>query len=156
MRKLDARVPLIETYTLEEEVRNSLWQERLVTLLSGFFGVIAVLVSALGLYGSLAYSVARRGRELEIRIAIGAQVADIVRTVCARITWFVAIGLLAGVLGSVALLRMAGALLFGVSSVDLFSLSAAVLLLLLCSAMAAVSPSRRAAKTDPIVALREE
>ena len=85
LRRLDPTVPLIEAFTLEQEVQSSLWQERMVAILSGFFGVVALLLSALGLYGTLAYSVARRSRELAIRIAVGAQVRDIVHTVCSRI-----------------------------------------------------------------------
>lgn len=156
MRRIDPAVPLIEAFTLEQELQASLWHERLVMLLAGFFGGFALLISAMGIYGTLAYSVARRSRELGIRIAVGAQIADVVRTVCGRVMRFVGIGFTAGVLGSLVLLRWAGGLFFGVGPADPFSLSAAAGLLLCVSVLAVVSPARRAAKTDPIVALREE
>ncbi len=156
IRRLDPRIPLIEVFTLEQEVQTSLWQERMVTVLSAFFGIVALLLSAIGLYGTLSYSVARRSRELGIRIAIGAQLRDIVQTVCARLFWSIAIGLPAGVLAAIFLLRLAKSLLFGVSPIDPLSFATVTCLLVLISAMAAVSSTRRAAKTDPTVALRQE
>lgn len=155
IRRLDPRIPLIEVLTLEQEVQTSLWQERVVTVLSAFFGIVALLLSAIGLYGTLSYSVARRSRELGIRIAIGAQLRDIVQTVCARLLWPIAIGLPAGVFAAIFLLRLAKSLLFGVSPIDPLSLLTVTASLLLVSSIAAVSPTRRAAKTDPTVALRE-
>ncbi len=156
LRGLDPRVPLIEAFTLEQEIQNSLWQERLVTILSGFFGIVALLLSALGLYGALAYSVARRTREFGIRIAVGAQLSDIIRTVCARMGWSIAIGLSGGVTAAVVLLGFARSLFFGVEPVDPLSFAVAGGVLLLCSVIAAASPSWRAARTDPALALREE
>jgi ABC-type antimicrobial peptide transport system permease subunit len=149
-------VPLIESFTLEQEVQSSLWQERLLTILSGFFGVIALVLSALGLYGALAYSVTRRSRELGIRIVVGAQMRDVVRAVCSRMLWPVLIGLLAGMFGASVLLGFAKTLLFGVARVDPLSFGAATILLLAASVAAAVPPSWRAAKTDPVVTLRVE
>ena len=97
LRKLDPRVLMIEANTLEQDIQSSLWQERLVTLLSGFFGVIAVILSGIGLNAALVYSVTRRRRELGIRIAIGAQDRHIVQTICGRAIVAVGIGLAVGV-----------------------------------------------------------
>lgn len=155
IRRLDPRIPLIEVFTLEEEIQSSLWQERLVTTLCVFFGIVALALSAIGLYGILSYSVARRSRELSIRIAIGARMHDIVRTVCGRLCLSVAIGLPTGVLAGIFILRFAQKLLFNVSPVDPLSFSAVALFLLLISALAALPAARRAAQTDPSIALRD-
>ncbi len=153
---LDAGVPLVEADTLEQEIQTSLWQERLVALLSAFFGAVAVLLAALGLYGSLTYSVARRTHELGIRVAIGAHASHIVRTVCrpvvAAVLWGVGFGLVA----AMALLRVTGPMLFGLQPMDPASLAAAAGLVVLCAAAAAARPAWRAARVDPAAALREE
>lgn len=155
LRGLDARVPLMEVFTLEQEVQNSLWQERLVALLSGFFGMVALVLAGIGLYGSLAYSVAQRSRELGIRIAIGAQTRHVVQTVCTRMLWSVAIGLGCGVLATTVLVRVTRHLLYGVDPLDSMSFSVSIGILLACVLLAAAIPSRRAAKTNPAVALKD-
>jgi predicted permease len=149
-------VPLIEMAPLEQEVQNSLWQERLVARLASFFSVIALLLAGIGLYGTLAYSVSRRKRELGIRLAIGARVRDIIGTVCGRMTWAVAIGLATGLAIATVTLRLARAFLFGVEPIDQLSFAAATAAVLLCSALAALFPSWLAIRTDPAAALREE
>lgn len=156
VRQLDNRIPIREIFTLDQEVERSLWQERLLTILSAFFGVAAALLSAIGLYGALAYSVSRRFRELGIRIAIGAQVRHVVAAVSGPMIWSFAGGVLAGVFAAAALLRFAKPLVFGVPTVDPVSLALASALLLLCSIAAAALPIRRALKTDAAFALREE
>ncbi len=155
-RKLAPRLPLGDVFTLEQEVEDSLWQERLVTMLCAFFGMTGLALSATGLYGALAYSVARRSRELGIRIAVGAQAGDIVRTVSARIVLAVAMGLVGGVFAASVLLRFARSLLFGVDPLDPISFVTAAVVLILCSTIAAASPSWRAANTNPNIALRQE
>jgi predicted permease len=156
LRRLDPAVPMMEAATLEQEVQNSLWQEKLVALLSAFFGITALALSGLGLYGALSYSVARRTRELGIRIAVGARVAHILQTVCARMLWPVGIGLVAGLAFCASVLRVTKHLLYGIEPLDPVSLSAATIIVLLCAVLAAAVPSRRAVGTDPSVALREE
>jgi len=156
MAKLDPAVPLVEVATLEQEIQTSLWQERLVALLAAFFGVVSVVLAGIGLYGSLTYSVTQRKHELGIRAAIGAQVRDIVRTVCAPIAVAVAYGLAAGTLGAMFLLRLTERLLFGVRPGDPWSFGASAGFVLLCAAASAVVPSWRAARIDPSRALREE
>ncbi|MGI9071955.1 MAG: ABC transporter permease [Bryobacteraceae bacterium] len=156
LRRLAPNVPIIEAFTLEQEVQNSLWQERLVTILCAFFGITALLLSATGLYGALAYSVARRSRELGIRVAIGAQARHILQTVCLRMIVAVALGLLGGLLCSVAVMRLAASLVFGVRPDDPLSFVLAAAVLMLCIFFAAVPPARRATKTDPALALRAE
>ncbi len=156
LRKLDPTVPMMEAATLEQEVQNSLWQERLVALLSAFFGVTALALSGLGLYGALSYSVARRTRELGIRIAVGAHVRHILQTVCERTLWPVGIGLVAGLAICALVLRVTKHLLYGIEPLDAASLSTATIIVLLCAVLAVAVPSRRAMSTDPSKALREE
>jgi predicted permease len=156
LRNLDPRVLLVEANTLEQDIQSSLWQERLVMLLSGFFGVIAVMLSGIGLYAALVYSVTRRRRELGIRIAIGAQDFHIVQTVCGRASVAVGIGLAVGLAVSAALLGFTRSLLYGVSPHDPKTLLFTVLGALLCSLSAVAFPTWRAMRTNPVVALREE
>jgi ABC-type antimicrobial peptide transport system permease subunit len=139
-----------------EDIQSSLWQERLVTLLSGFFGVIAVILSGIGLNAALVYSVTRRRRELGIRIAIGAQDRHIVQTICGRAIVAVGIGLAVGVAVSIALLGFTRSLLYGVSPDDPKTLLSTVCGVLLCSLSAVAFPTWRAMRTNPVMSLREE
>ncbi len=149
-------VPLIEALTIEHEIQTSLWQERLVALLSGFFGLAAVLLAGIGLYGSLAQSVAQRSRELGIRMAIGASFRHIVRSICGPMALALFGGLAAGLLAAMLLLRFTARLLFGVEPRDPYSAGVSLGVVLLCAFLAAAGPSWRAAHTDPASALREE
>jgi predicted permease len=153
---VDPGVPLLEVLTLDEEVRTSLWQERLVALLSAFFAVAAVMLAAIGLYGALAWSVTRRRRELGIRLAVGARIGHIVETVCSPMALAVGCGLAAGLAGAAIVLQVAEALLFGVRAIDPASYAAAAAMVLLCAVGGAVLPARRAVRIDPARALREE
>jgi predicted permease len=151
----DAGVPLVEALTLETEVRNSLWQERLVAILSAFFGIASVLLAAIGLYGALARSVTRRSRELGIRLAIGARVRHMIATVARPAALAIAFGLAAGLAGSAALLRVARSMMFGVEPVDPISYAAAAAIILLCAALGAAAPLLRALRIDPASTLRD-
>jgi ABC-type antimicrobial peptide transport system permease subunit len=156
MAEVDAGVPLVEVATLEQEIQASLWQERLVALLSAFFGVIAIALAAIGIYGALAFSVGRRTRELGIRIAVGARVRHIVGTVCAPVLVALASGIAAGLVASAFLLRWTERLLFGVRPIDPGSFAAAALFLLVCAVASAAMPTFRAIRIPPSSALREE
>jgi predicted permease len=155
IRALGGGVPLIEVSALEQEVQNTLWQERLVARLAGFFSSIALLLAGSGLYGTLAYSVSRRKRELGIRIALGARVRHIIETVCGRMTWAVLTGLLAGFGSAALVLRLTRGFLFEVEPLDKLSFAVSALALLTCACLAALIPSWRAMHTDPAAALRE-
>jgi predicted permease len=151
----DSGVPLVEALTLESEVRDSLWQEGLVAILSAFFGIASVLLAAIGLYSALARSVEQRSRELGIRLAIGARVRHIVATVARPAALAIALGLAAGLAGSAALLRVSRSLLFGVEPVDPASYTAAAAVILLCAALGAFGPLLRALRIDPARTLRD-
>jgi predicted permease len=156
IRKLGSGVPLVEEALLEQEVQNTLWQERLVARLAAFFSLIALLLAGIGLYGTLSLSIARRKRELGIRIAVGAQVKQIVSTVCGRMTWAVAIGLTAGLLTGAAVLQLTRKFLFDVDPLDKLSFATAAFVVLLCAVIAALIPCYRAIHTDAAKALRGE
>lgn len=149
-------VPLLEVDTLEEEVQNSLWQERLLALFCAFFGAVALLLTGTGLYALLAYSVARRQRELGIRIALGAQLADVLKAVGGRVAASVAIGLATGIAAAGLLVNITRGFLFGISPLDPLSFVAALAAIALCGVLASFVPSLRAAHTDAAIALREE
>jgi predicted permease len=153
---VDPAAPVREMLTLDQEVQTSLWQERLVAILSAFFGAAAALLAGLGLYGSLASSVEQRRREIGIRIAIGARRIHILRALCSPIALAVSVGTAAGLAASVYLLRLTAKLLYGVRPFDPVSLALAIGFVALCAAAAAVPPVRSAGRIDPASALREE
>ena len=135
---------------------GALWQLGFVGLVSGSFALSALLLSSLGLYGLLAFLVTERTRELGIRIALGARLARLAGSVVGGGLRLVAIGAAIGVAVSLALLRSFGALLFGVSPYDPATYVAVVAVLLSVAAVASYIPARRAARVEPLVALRQE
>ncbi|HTX33700.1 MAG TPA: ADOP family duplicated permease [Bryobacteraceae bacterium] len=156
LASLDPAVPVREILTLDSEVETSLWQERLVAILSAFFGGAAALLAGIGLYGSLALSVEQRRREIGIRVAIGARLVHILRALCGPIAVAVGLGAAAGLTASAFLLRLTERLLYGVRPFDPLSLVLAMVFVCLCAAAAAFPPARRAGRIDPASALREE
>jgi predicted permease len=149
-------VPLVEALTMNQEVSDSLWQERLVAILVAFFGAVSVLLAAIGLYSALARSVTQRTRELGIRVAVGARARHIIGSVGSRLGLAVGCGLAVGFLTSAALLRWTRALLYGVDPVDPISYALAAVFLVLCGGGGAALPLLRALRIDPATALRNE
>jgi putative ABC transport system permease protein len=140
---------------LEEYVTNTLSQERLIAMLSGFFGALALLLAALGLYGITAYAVARRRIELGIRMALGASPGSVVRNVMSRTGGLVLGGILVGGLVAWWASRFVSALLFGLEPTDPWTIGGAMLVLTVVAALAGWLPARRAARIDPAEVLRE-
>lgn len=147
---------LVEFRMLDVEIQQSLLRERLMANLSGGFGFLAALLSALGLYGVMSYMVARRRSEIGVRMAMGAAWGDILRLVFTEAGKLVMIGLAIGLGCSYAVSRYAESLLFGLKPNDAVTLVVACSLLLTTALLATLLPARRAVRMDPAVALREE
>jgi predicted permease len=156
LRALDANVPLLGARTLEEYVNSRVWRERLIALLSGFFAVLALALAAVGLYGVMAYAVTQRTREIGIRMALGAQRAEVVRMIVRESLTPVLIGVAVGLGVAFAGAKVVASLLYGVAPRDPLSLAIAVAAMLAVSVAAAAIPARRASRVEPVEALRYE
>ncbi len=141
--------------TLADQVNASLLQERLVAMLSGFFGAVALLLAGLGLYGVTAYAVSRRRTEIGIRLALGARPGGVVRLVLRRVALLVGTGVVVGGVASLWAARFAGSLLYGLQPRDPWTLGAAAAVLAGVGALAGWLPARRASRVDPARVLRE-
>ena len=142
--------------TAQDQIDRSLLRERLVATISGLFGILAVLLATIGLYGVLSYGIARRTREFGIRIAIGAEGTSILRMVLREAGWLLGSGIVAGLIAAWWLGRIVRSLLYGVQPGDLASLGIAIGILAAAGTLAAWIPARRASRIDPIQALRYE
>ena len=140
---------------LTDQIHASLSQERIVAMLSGFFGALALLLASLGLYGVTSYAVTRRRAEIGIRMALGAAPAGIVRMVLSRVARLVGIGILAGAGASVWLSQFVSALLFGLEPRDPLTIAAAAVTLAAVGAHAGWVPAYRASRIDTAIVLRE-
>ena len=156
LKALDPHLPLYNIKTLSTEIDESLIQERLVTWLSVAFGLLATLLTALGLYGVLTFSVARRTREIGIRVALGAQRRDVFRLIMTRGLILVGVGVVLGVAASFAVSKLLSSLLFGVTPNSVTTLVGVSVGLIVVALVACYIPARRATKVDPLVALRYE
>jgi ABC-type antimicrobial peptide transport system permease subunit len=141
---------------LSDQVRASLTQERLVAQLSGFLGLLALVLAAVGLYGITAHAVARRRGEIGIRIALGARRAGVISLVLRQTVALTALGILLGLAGAATVTGYIQAQLFGVTPLDVGTFATVGLLFGIVSALAAVVPARHAATVDPLIALRCE
>jgi predicted permease len=156
LREMNANVPIKDETTFERQIDESLLQERLMATLSGFFGGLALLLAAIGLYGVLAYAVGRRTSEIGIRMALGAGRKSVLWMVLRETAALVLGGILVGLPLTFAATRLIGKLLFGVTPTDPATIAVAVFTLLLAAAVAGYLPARRASSVDPMVALRYE
>jgi predicted permease len=156
IHSLDPVIPLQNIRTLEHDVDESILVERLVATLSGLFGALALLLSAVGLYGVIAYTVTRRTHEIGIRIAIGAPRSSVLWLVLRDVINMVLIGALIGALAAFMATRAIAGILYGVSTQDPLSIIVAGFSLTVAALVASFLPARRAAKIDPAVALRYE
>jgi predicted permease len=153
---MDPHLPIYNVKSLDNEIEESLVQERLVTWLSTAFGLLATLLAALGLYGVLTFSVARRTREIGIRVALGAQRRDVFKLIISHGMILVAAGVVLGLAASIAISRLIVSLLFGIAPTNAPTFVLAALGLMLVALLACYLPARRATKVDPLVALRYE
>jgi putative ABC transport system permease protein len=142
--------------TLAEQVDASLVQERLLAMLAGFFGALALLVAGIGLYGVMWLAMTRRRGEIGIRLALGAEPGAVIRMVLREVATLTAIGLATGAVVAIATGRLVANLLFGLTATDVSTWLVAIALLGSVAALAGYLPARRASRVDPMVALREE
>lgn len=156
VRKLDAAMPVFRMRTLGSQLDQTLLTERLIALLSAGFGALATLLAAIGLYGVMAFVVARRTKEIGLRMALGAEQGSVLWLVIREVLVLVAIGLAMGIPAALLAGRFVASQLYGVEPVDLPAAAIAIALLLTVSAIAGFIPARRAASIDPMIALRYE
>jgi len=156
IRKLDPNLPIPAIRTMKEIVSSTVSQRRFQMTLTSLFGLLALVLGAVGVYGVVSYAVACRTRDIGLRMALGALRADVMRWVFTSGMRPVVIGLAAGLAGTVAVAKALGGVLFGVAPADPLSLGSVVLVLLFASSLACYLPARRAAGLDPIIALRHE
>jgi len=149
-------IHIVRTDTLARQIDESLLQERLISTLATAFGVLALLLSAVGLYGVLAYAVGRRTSEIGIRMTLGALPGQVAWSTVRQTLGLVALGLAAGVAGSIFLAGAAEKLLYGVTPTDPAALAGSVALLAVVACVASYLPARRAGRIDPVAALRSE
>jgi ABC-type antimicrobial peptide transport system permease subunit len=153
---LDSRLPIINVTTLREQVDSSLYQERMITNLCSFFGLLALLLASIGLYGTIAYSVMRRTNEIGIRMALGAQRPQVLWMVLREAVVLVILGLTFGLPLALGAIRWIKSFLCGTPPVDLAGIGVALIIMLAVSTLAGFLPARRATKVDPLEALRYE
>jgi predicted permease len=156
VRVADPGLPLFGVQTLAQHVATATAQDRMIATLTSLFGLVALLIAALGLFGVIAYGVAQRTREIGVRMALGARPQDVLALIVGRGLALVGVGLIAGLVLALALGRFTASMLYGVAAGDLSALGASVVVLATAAALATYLPARRAARIDPTVALRSE
>jgi len=152
----DINLPLFDVRTQTQQIEQTLFKERLMSRLSSFFAILALVLACIGLYGLLSYEVARRTRELGIRMALGAQRTNLMRLVVRQGITLAFVGAIVGVGASMAVTRLMTSMLYGVRPNDPATFASVSILLLLVAFAACAIPARRAMRIDPMVALREE
>jgi predicted permease len=156
IRALDSNLPVADVKTLRDQLDLSLFPSRVAAWTLGGFGVLALLLAAIGIYGVVSYSVAQRTREIGVRMALGAKEKDVLRLVLGEGLFVIAIGLALGLLLAFAATRVIVGFLYGVGATDPLTFAGVPLLLGFIALVASYLPARRATKVDPLVALRYE
>jgi len=156
VNEADSNLPIYDIRTQSMRIEQLIYQEKIIAHLSTFFGLLALLLACIGLYGLLAYEVARRTREIGVRIALGAQQRDVVSMVVKQGIVLVLLGAAFGVAAGLGLTRYLRSLLYGVDPLDPITFIEVVALLVVVALVACYIPARRAAQVDPMVALRYE
>jgi len=156
VRQADPAIPMTNLKTQQEETSEALSQQRLFAQLTSVFGLIALLLAMIGLYGTMAYSVTRKTHEIGIRMALGANPRIVLRMVIAQGIRLALIGVVIGIAGAVGVTRLINSMIFGVAAIDPLTFSVVALVLVLVAALACFVPARRAMRVDPMVALRYE
>jgi len=156
IERFDPKLQILSLKTAQTLVDDSIVTERLIAKLSTFFGALAVLLAAIGLYGVMSYTVARRTAEIGVRVALGARRFDVASLVLADILRLVVLGSAVGAVIALALSRFVESLMFGLEPHDPITIVAATVVLAAIGLVAGYVPARRASRIDPILALRAE
>jgi predicted permease len=156
VRRLDASMPVYGMKTLEGQLDETLLTDRLIAALAAGFGLLATVLASIGLYGVMAFVVARRRKELGIRLALGAEPGGVIWLVMKEVLLLLAIGLAVGIPAALGLGRFVASQLYGIEARDPWTATATLILLTLVSAAAGLIPAHRASRIDPILALRYE
>ncbi len=156
IHEIDSNLPITHVATLSSQVSDSLGQQRAVSGLTGLFGVLGLVLACVGLYGIMAYSVACKTHDIGIRMALGAERRDVLRLIIGQGLKLALIGVAIGIAGALALTRFLSSQLYGVKPTDPLTFIAVSLVLIAVALLACYIPARRAAKVDPMVALRYE
>lgn len=154
--QIDAAMPIYRMKTLEAQLDETLLTDRLVALLSGGFGLLATVLASIGLYGVMAFVVARRKKELGIRLALGAQPGRVIWMVMREVIVLLSIGLAVGIPAAMALGQYVSSQLYGIQPRDPWIAGGTMVLLAVVSGVAGLIPAHRASRIDPILALRYE
>ena len=155
-RALDPNVPIYDVRTMEQWLSGSLARRRFAMLALGLFAGVAMLLAAVGIYGVMSYTMAQRTREIGVRVALGAQRRDVLSLVIRKGVNLALIGTAIGLVGCLAVTRLVSSLLYGVTPTDPWTIASASLLLVVVTILASWLPARRAARVDPMEALRYE
>ena len=156
IRSVDKTIPTYNLKTMNDVVSTSAAPRRLPMMLLSVFAGVAMLLAMLGIYGITSYYVTQRTHEIGVRMALGAQIVDVLRLVLRRAMLLAVIGVGIGIAGAVAVTRYLTTLLFGVQPIDVVTFGAVALVLMVVALIACLVPARRAAKIDPLIALRYE
>jgi predicted permease len=156
LRQFDSNLPIQSIRTVNQQLERRLITERLVADLAAFFGGLALLMAAIGLYGVMSYSMTRRTNEIGIRMALGASATGVMRMVLSETLWMVAIGIVIGLPCGVGVARIISSRLYGVTAADPFSIATAIFIILVSALLAGYVPAHRASRIDPMISLRHE
>jgi predicted permease len=156
VRDIDANLPLFELRTQEQQITQLVGQERMFALLTAFFAGLALVLTCIGLYGLLAHQVTARTREIGIRMALGAQLRAVISLVLTEGLCLAIIGLVIGLFAAFGLSQFVARMLYGVPPTDPFTIVGVAIVLIVVAALACLVPASRAARVDPMQALRAE
>ena len=156
VREIDPNQPVARIVTIASRMEDRKAPDRLLTQITGFFGIVALFLAAIGLYGVISYSVSQRTQEIGVRMALGARGGDVLGMVVRQGMMLVVGGMVVGVAGAIFVAKALAAFLFGVNATDPVTFAEAFALLIAVALIACTIPARRAARVDPLVALRHE
>jgi len=156
VQSLNSNMALLNPATIQDIIALGLWAPRMAAALFAIFGVLGMVLAAVGIYGVMAYMVAQRTNEIGLRMALGARPGDVLRLVVGQGMRLAVAGIAMGVMCGLAVTRMMGNLLFDIPTYDPVTFGGVSLLVAMVALLAGYLPARRAARTDPVLALRQD